>query len=398
MITKEKIKNIPDNPGVYLFYKDKELLYVGKATSLKSRVRSYLNPKTSRPIETLINEINIVKYKETESVLEALILEAEYIKKFKPKYNVEGKDDKSWIYLVVTKESFPKLLAIRGKNLENNYLYVFGPYAQIRTTEMLKLLHFLFKISRCNPNAKRHCFDYQLNNCLGVCTNEIDSKEYKKKVINPLVMFLTGKKKKLISELKKKMKQASLNDNFEEAKRLRNQIFSLEKIRDFSLLDKSFIEKQVITTFPKRIEGYDISNLGKINKVGSMVVFINGLISKKDYRKFKIKTIEGQSDVDCLKEVIKRRINHKDWSWPQIVLVDGGKPQVNAVKNLFKKTIVIGIAKGKKRKKNEFIFDSKDKKIIEENKDLLIKVRNEAHRFAIEYQRKLSIDKLSKKG
>ena len=401
MITKEKIKNIPDKPGIYLFYKDKELLYVGKATSLKSRVRSYLNPKTTRPIEALIHEIDKVRFKETDSVLEALILEGEYIKKFKPRYNVEGKDDKSWNYLVLTKEEFPKLLAVRGRNLKDDYLYVFGPYTQIKTTEILKLLHSLFKISRCNPNAKRHCFDYQLGNCLGVCVNEINAKEYRKKVINPLVLFLKGKKKKLISELKKKMKQVSLIDNFEEAKRLRNQIFSLEKIRDFSLLDKSFIEE----SFEKkdsfnRIEGYDISNLGKDNKVGSMVVFIDGVSSKKDYRKFKIKTIEGQSDVDCLREVLERRIKHKEWPWPQVVLVDGGKPQVNIVKKMVSDTFIIGIAKGEKRNKNELIFGSQDKEFIDwvdKNSNLLIKVRDEAHRFAINYQRKLSIDKLPKK-
>ncbi|MDD5752524.1 MAG: UvrB/UvrC motif-containing protein [Candidatus Pacebacteria bacterium] len=394
MITKDKIKDIPDNPGIYLFYKGKELLYVGKATSLKSRVRSYLNPKTARPIEALIHEIDKVKFKETDSVLEALILEGEYIKRFKPRYNVEGKDDKTWNYLVLTKEDFPKLLAVRGRNLKDDYLYVFGPYAQIKTTEMLKLLHYLFKISRCNPNAKRHCFDYQLGNCLGVCINEINSRDYRKKVINPLVLFLKGKKKKLIIELKKKMKQASLLDNFEEAKRLRNQIFSLEKIRDFSLLNKSFIEESIEEKDSfKRIEGYDISNLGKDNKVGSMVVFIDGVASKKDYRKFKIKTIEGQSDVDCLREVIERRIKHKEWSWPQLILVDGGKPQVNTIRKIINNTFIIGIAKGEKRKKNEFIFGSKNKEFVDwvdKNSNLLIKIRDEAHRFAINYQRKLA--------
>jgi excinuclease ABC subunit C len=394
MIDKEKIKNIPDRPGIYLFYKKGELLYVGKATSLKSRVRSYLNPKTSRPIETLIHEIDQVKFKETDSVLEALILEAEYIKKFKPKYNVEGKDDRSWIYLVLTKEDFPKLVAVRGRNLKDDYLYVFGPYAQIKTTEMLKLLHSLFKVSRCSPNAKRHCFDYQLGNCLGVCINEINSKEYRQKVINPLVLFLKGKKKKLIIELKKKMKQASKKEEFEEARRIRNQIFSLEKIRDFSLLDKSFIEESFNDKASlKRIEGYDISNLGKTNKVGSMVVFIDGVSSKKDYRKFKIKTVEGQSDVDCLKEVLERRMKHEEWPLPQIFLVDGGKPQVNTIKKVLdRKALIIGIAKGEKRKKNELIFGSRNKEFIDwvnENKNLLIKVRDEAHRFAISYQRNL---------
>lgn len=402
MINREKIKNIPDSPGIYLFYKGKELIYVGKATSLKSRVRSYLNPKTLRPIETLIHEVDRIKTKLTDSVLEAIILEAEYIKKFKPKYNAIGKDDKSWIYLVLTKEEFPKLIGVRGRNLKNNYLYVFGPFAQIKTSEILKLLHSLFKISRCSPNAKRHCFDYQLGNCLGVCKNEISSKDYKKKVIKPLVLFLKGKKKRLIKELNKEMKEASLKENFEEAKRLRNQIFSLQKIRDFSLLDKSFLEESFESSnYFNRIEGYDISNLGKTNKVGSMVVFIDGIASKKDYKKFKIRTVEGQSDVDCLKEVLERRLKHKEWKLPQIILVDGGMQQVNAAKKVLnKKIFVLGIAKGRTRKKNELVFGSKTKKFIDwvnENKDILIKIRDEAHRFAIKYQRELSIAKLSKK-
>ncbi len=388
MINKEKIKNIPDSPGIYLFYKGKNLIYVGKATSLKSRVRSYLNPKTLRPIETLIHEVDRIKTKLTDSVLEAIILEAEYIKKFKPKYNAIGKDDKSWIYLVVTKEDFPKLIGVRGRNLENNYLYTFGPFAQIKTSEILKLLHSLFKVSRCNPNSKRHCFDYQLGNCLGVCINEISSKDYKKKVIKPLALFLKGQKKKLIKELKKEMEEASLKEKFEEAKRLRNQIFSLEKIRDFSLLDKSFLEEKFEdNSYFKRIEGYDISNLGKTNKVGSMVVFVDGIPSKKDYKKFKIKTVEGQSDVDCLREIMERRIKHKEWPLPQLILVDGGKPQVNTIKKVLKENKInieiVGIAKGKQRKKNEFINWKKG------NEDLLIKVRDEAHRFAIKYQRNL---------
>lgn len=403
MITKEKIKNIPDRPGIYLFYKGKDLIYVGKATSLKSRVRSYLNPKTFRPIETLIHEVNKIRVKETESVLEAIILEAEYIKKFKPKYNAIGKDDKSWNYLVVTKEDFPKLIGVRERNLENNYLYTFGPFAQIKISEILKLLHSLFKVSRCSPNARRHCFDYQLGNCLGVCTNEISSKDYKKKVIKPLVLFLKGQKKKLIKELKKEMREASLKDNFEEAKRLRNQIFSLEKIRDFSLLDKSFLEENLKDNkYFKRIEGYDISNLGKTNKVGSMVVFIDGAPSKKDYKKFKIKTVEGQSDVDCLKEVLERRLKHKEWKFPQMILVDGGIQQVNAAKKVLnKKIFILGIAKGKTRKKNELVFGLKNKEFVDwvnENKDILVRVRDEAHRFAIKYQRRLSIAKLSKKA
>lgn len=403
----EKIKKMPSSPGIYLFYKGEELVYVGKATSLKDRVGSYLKPKTYRPIEALIGEITDIKWIETESVLEALILEANYIKKFKPRYNVKEKDDKSWNFLIITNDDFPKLEAIRERNLrqgKRKFKYIFGPYAEMRMSAILKLLHSLFRVSRCEPDQKRPCFDYQLGKCLGVCTNETNPKEYKNKVINPLVLFLKGKKKMVLISLNKKMKEASKMQDYEEAKRLRDQIFSLKKIRDFSLLDKSFLEDLLIKPDNlniKRIEAYDISNLGTGAKVGSMVVFNNKGPVKGEYKKFKIRSVVGQSDVDCLKEVLERRLNHSEWQLPDIILVDGGKPQVNAITPILRKNniniFVFGIAKGKARKKNELVFAEKDNRFINwinNNLKLMIKARNEAHRFAISYQRRLSIKNL----
>jgi len=387
---REKIDQIPKISGIYLFYQKGKLVYVGKATSLRDRIRSYLNPKTTRPIEALINSIDEVKWREANSIIEAIILEANYIKEFKPKYNVKEKDDKSWNYLVITKDDFPKLLAVRERNLKiKDYKYVFGPYAEGKISEVLRILHSLFLISRCGPNQKRPCFDYNLKRCLGVCTNEITIEDYNKKVIKPLVLFLKGKKKSLINSLKKEMDSHSKNNQFEEAIRIRNQIKSLQKIVDFSLLDKSFIEdnKKVL---PKRIEGYDISNLGDEIMVGSMVVFENGKAVKKEYKKFKIKNVKNQSDTDCIKEIIERRFNHKEWKRPDLILIDGGKPQISAVKKIIKDISVIGIAKGKDRKKDELIGED-----INCDKDLLLKVRDEAHRFAINYQRQVKRKKLT---
>lgn len=388
-----KIKKIPETPGIYLFYKGKELVYIGKATSLRNRVKSYLNPKTLRPIEVLMKNVSDVKWKTTDSVLEAVILEANYIKEFKPKYNVKEKDDKSWNFFAITKEEFPKLIAVREHNLKKeNYLYTFGPYAEMKTAQILKLLHFLFKVSRCNPSQKKPCFDYHLNNCLGVCTKEISARGYKEKVIKPLVVFLRGKKKRLIISLQKKMKESSKKEDFEEAKRLRDQIFSLNKIRDFALLDKSFLVSEKKKEKSLRIEGYDISNLGNEAMVGSMVVFNESGPIKGEYKKFKIKSVFGQSDVDCLREVLERRLKHSEWPMPDLILVDGGKPQVNAINNILKNNNlnidVVGIAKGPERKKNEFFFD-KNNKFVLNNENILIRVRDEAHRFAINYQREL---------
>ncbi|MFA5228469.1 MAG: UvrB/UvrC motif-containing protein [Candidatus Paceibacterota bacterium] len=387
---REKINQIPQESGIYLFYQKGNLVYVGKATSLRDRIRSYLNPKTNRPIEALINKIDEVKWKKTNSVLEAIILEANFIKEFKPKYNVKEKDDKSWNYLVITKDDFPKLLAIRERNLKpRDYKHIFGPYAEGKISEVLKILHSLFFISKCSPNQKRPCFDYNLKKCLGVCTGEITSDDYNKKVIKPLILFLKGKKKNLIYSLEKEMKNYSKNNQFEEAIRIRNQLRALKTIVDFSLLDKSFIE-DIKKSSIKRIEGFDISNLGDEIMVGSMVVFENGKAIKKEYKKFKIKSLKNQSDTGCIKEIIERRFNHKEWKMPDLILIDGGKPQISSVKKIIKNIPVIGIAKGKDRKKDEIIASVKDY-----DKELLIKVRDEAHRFAINYQRQVKRKKLT---
>ena len=392
------IKNIPNTPGIYLFYNNKkELVYVGKATSLKSRVSSYFSGSNNdnRPIKFLINEVKDVKYKETGSAIEAAILEANYIKKYKPKYNIKGKDNKTFNYLYLTKEDFPKLKTIRGHQLKEieKYKYLFGPYPNIKTSEMLKILHNLFFISRCNPNAKKPCFDYQIKQCLGVCINEIDKKTYNQRVIRPLVEFLRGNKKKVIKDLEKQMKTYSSNSKFEEAQKIKIQINKLKKIQDISFINKSFVGENIEDEKIKRIEGYDISNLGENNKVGSMVVFNESGPIKKAYRKFKIKSIEGQSDVDCLKEVLERRMKHIEWEMPEMILVDGGKPQVNVFRKILKNEIfVFGIAKGINRDKDEFVFLDHNKKYIDyilNNKNLFLQVRDEAHRFAINYQRKL---------
>ena len=205
------IKNLPDTPGIYLFYNKEKLLYVGKATSLKSRVRSYFsNSKNVRPIELLIEEVNKIDWVSTDSAIEAAILEAKYIKKFKPKYNLMGKDDKSWIYIYLTKEPFPKLKTIREHELKSFDKRImkklFGPYPNIKTSELVRILHSLFFISRCEPNQEKACFDFQIRKCLGVCKGLISEKEYDKRVIRPLVQFLNGKKKAVIKNLENKMK------------------------------------------------------------------------------------------------------------------------------------------------------------------------------------------------
>ncbi|MFA6536774.1 MAG: GIY-YIG nuclease family protein [Patescibacteria group bacterium] len=414
---RQQLTKLPDFPGIYLFYNEKkELIYVGKATSLKNRVKSYFNSRlrnksgvtVRRPIESLVHEIAKIDYRTTESVFEAIILEAIYIKKFLPKYNVLGKDDKSWNYLVITNEEFPTVKTIREHDLQNlekkielkkKFKNIFGPFPGLNSSMTLKILRRLFFYRTCEPKSGKPCFYRQINQCLGVCSSEITAKNYIKKSINPLILFLNGNKKKVIQNFAREMNRLSKNESFEEAGRLRNQIFQLQKIQDFALLNKTFFENEKFSENKiKTIEGYDISNFGNNGLVGSMVKFFNGQPDKKNYRKFKIKTVKKQSDVDCLKEVLTRRLKN-DWPLPDLFLIDGGLPQINATKTILKnfkiKIPIVSIAKGPTRKNENFFTNDatilhwlkENKTLSSDRAKLLLSVRDEAHRFAINFQR-----------
>ncbi|MBT3419309.1 MAG: GIY-YIG nuclease family protein [Candidatus Magasanikbacteria bacterium] len=408
---KKKAKRLPDSPGIYLFFnQEKDIIYVGKATSLKSRVTSYfVGKRTSRPIERMIHEVQSIKTQSTESVLEAIVLEANAIKKYQPKYNVIGKDNKSWNYITISRSGYPiletarehDLMQIETDEMKKQYRYIFGPYPGLNTKAAIKILTRLFHLSTCQKKRRKKdgdkpCLYYQMGQCLGVCTKEITKEDYKKKVIAPLVTFLKGGKKRLIKTFEKDMKKAAKAYAFEEAARLRDQVQNLTKIQDITLINKSFVEDSLYVEGQiQKVEGYDISNLGSSNKVGSMVVFTHGGPDKRQYRKFKIKTVEGQSDVACLKEVLERRLKHKEWPLPDLFLIDGGKPQVNTAKKVLALAGVdrpiVGIAKGAARKKNEFIIPDANRvliKWVKMNQDMLVNVRDEAHRFAIAFQRK----------
>lgn len=406
------LKKLPDSPGIYLFYNSRRvLIYVGKATSLRFRVRSYFSGRsTSRPIEQMIHEVAKIKTIKTDSVLEAIILEGNFIKKFRPIYNIDWRDDKSWNYIVITKDPYPRVITVREHELKKNsqglveknenWQYLFGPYPNLNTKATIRLLQKLFHLSFCKPQQTRPCLDYQINVCLGVCTGEISASDYRKKVIQPLVQFLRGQKKRLLTIWQKEMSVASKQHNFEDAGRLRDQIKTIKKIQDIALLNKNFVIDQIkekIGFRVNRIEGYDISNLGTADKVGGMVVFDESGPVKSEYRKFKIKAVTGQSDVDCLAEVMERRLQHNEWVLPQVFLIDGGLPQVNRVFKIIKNKKlnipVVGIAKGPERKRNDFfvagVVGEDFKKWLEENKNLLILVRDEVHRFAIKFNREL---------
>ncbi len=383
----EQIKKLPDTPGVYIFKNDKEkVIYVGKAANLKRRVGSYFSGKAAGKPAIIYKETKRVEFEKTGTVIEALIIEANLIKKFSPKYNVKEKDDRSFLYLVITKDDYPRVLLQRGRGLnKKNVRSVFGPF--IFSSEIRSALRIVRKIFPFSTHTKkeieggRPCFYRQINLCPGTCAGEIGKKKYLKEVRN-IELFFKGKKKKIVSNLKKEMKRESENMEYEKAGEIKRKINLLSHIQDIAVLKKEEKEEKV------RIEGYDVSNISGSLAAGAMVVFEGNFPRKKEYRKFKIRSIKKPDDIKMLKEVAERRLKN-DWKLPHLILVDGGKGQVSAVEDALKKEgldiPVVGIAKGKNRKKEEVVgrIPSGIKK------ETLVKVRDEAHRFAVAYHKNL---------
>lgn len=408
-----KIKNneLPDTPGVYLM-KDAagKVIYVGKATSLKRRVSSYFQRPHDARIQEMVSLIRRIDYIQKSTAIEALILEANLIKYYWSKYNVMQKDNKSFLYLVITKEDFPKPLLIRGTQLDEEspkkYKAVFGPYTSPRSLRAaLDLLRKVFPWSTCESGQKRACFYVHLKQCPGVCINAADKRAYGK-IIRDLIKFFEGKKDDLLKQYRHEMKIAAKKKRFEDAAEFRNKIAFLEHIRDVAVLkredgdvDKIKMGEAVVNLFG-RIEGYDISNISGTSTVASMVVFENGAPAKAEYRKFRIKTVVGSNDVAALKEALMRRFRNP-WRKPDLLLIDGGLPQVHAAEQVVHELDlglpVVGIAKGPERKRNDLICSKNNLELChlcEQYKELLEKIRDEAHRFAIKYHRKVRSMKL----
>ena len=403
-----KIKNgeLPDVPGVYLM-KDRngKVIYVGKATSLKRRVSSYFQKAHDARIEEMVSKIRSIDYIERRTAIEALILEANLIKYYWPKYNIRDKDNKSFLYLVITKEDFPRPLLVRGKDLEEDaskrYKAVFGPYTSSRSLRAaLDLLRKVFAWTICTPGMKRPCFYYHLKQCPGVCIGVADKKSYQK-TIRDLIKFFEGKTDTLLKQYRREMKKASDSKRFEEAAAMRNKIYFLEHIQDIAVLKRDDPEMDIMKAGEGtvelfgRIEGYDISHISGTSTVASMVVFEQGAPAKSEYRKFKMKSASGGDDYAAMREVLMRRFRNS-WKHPDLILIDGGKGQVHAAVSVLRELDlqipIIGLAKGPTRKKLDLICDQVNRDLCDLCKkhiDILTRVRDEAHRFAISYHRKV---------
>lgn len=404
---KENIKKLPKAPGVYQFVDNQGLvLYVGKAKNLNNRLKSYYAKQINRGAGILImlKEAKYIKVIECESEIEAVVLEAELINKLQPKYNIRQKDDKSFSMIEITHDDFPKVIISRYKEYKSDKKSsdYFGPYpSRDALKRSLKYLRKIFPYMDCsktkfNSYKKRNrpCLYGEINICNAPCVERIDKSRYRKN-INHLKTFLRGGKKKVVKELEAEMKKLSRDQRYEEAAETKNKLESLHHIQDVAVgIKDGFLTRENI--FFERIESYDISNIFGKYAVGGMSVFIGGEKSTSDYRKFKIKTVKATNDLEMLREVIVRRLKN-DWPKPDLFLIDGGENQLQVANKALKenniKIPVVSISKGAKRDKNQFHFsDSSTAKYIKSTPNvqrILIQARDEAHRYAISYYRKL---------
>lgn len=542
----EHLKQLPAEPGVYLM-KDKfdNILYVGKAKILKNRVRQYFQSSKnhSSKVKSMVKNIDKFEYIITDSELEALILECNLIKKYKPKYNVLLRDDKTYPYIkVTTNEDFPRVLKVR-KVIKDKAKY-FGPYTNTTAVnDTLDIIKNIYPIRTCNIDIERAiktnmrpCLNLHIKRCVGPCTGNVTKEEYNK-MIEEIILFLSGKEEKLIDILKEKMNKCAMDFNFEEAAIYRDKIKSLEDMMEKQKIDtstsdlnqdviamarahdeacvqvffvrngkivgrehfilegvmdstresilgsfvkqfymeqeyvpkeiiiedeiedsfilsewlsskkgqkvtirvpqkgekKSLIEmvrknaieylekfsdmnkrkyeksigaleelKQILNldNIPKRIESFDISNIQGVDSIGSMVVFTNGKKDKKEYRRYKIKTVIGPNDYDSMAEIVERRLKYGDF--PDLMLLDGGKGQVSAVKKVLNKYNVEiplwGMYKDDKHRTKGLISQEKEIELDRTSNlyRFVASIQEEVHNYAISYHRSLRNKSLTK--
>ena len=416
----EKVKTFPLTPGVYLM-KDAagNVIYVGKAKALRSRASSYfhkeaaIDPRTSE----LVKHIADIDFIPCETEVDALLREARLVKDIRPKFNRDLKDGKSFPYIQVrTREEFPRVEITRTPRRRGVRLY--GPFlSKAKLKDAINVLQKVLKFRTCSLDIKsdddrwrwfRPCLLHSIRQCTAPCNFRVTRDEYRKQ-IRKLVMVLEGRTAKLFARMETEMKEASAALQFEKAARLRDEIVALKKLELRGDQDKH-VQPEVFHIDPKKgliglkkvlglaqtprsIEGVDIAHLSGEDTVASLVSFIDGLPFKDGYRKFKIKSVEGVDDFASMREVITRRfkrLHDEDGVFPDILLIDGGKGQLNAAMDAFTALgitppTVISLAK-----QEEEIFRPGESESIKLSRHsaalrLLQYVRDEAHRFAQHY-------------
>jgi excinuclease ABC subunit C len=399
---------LPDCPGVYLFKQGRRVLYVGKATILRDRVRSYFDDDliaTRGPrIVDMVTKATSVAHEPTPTVLEALVREAALIRHYHPPANAEGKDDKTFLYACITDEEIPRVLAIRGSNLDfkskrtadgQKLKALYGPFPsghQLR--EGLRLIRRIFPFfdtpKPITAKSKHQAAKIEFNRQIGQYPREVDlaaqagKKAYRKSIRN-VALFLSGRTKELRVKLNKEMRAAANDERFEEAAEARRQLFALDHIQDVSLIKD---ENLVRPERAGRIEAYDTAHLAGTNAIGVMVVVEDGVPIKKEYRTFNIRGVQKNDDIASLRELLKRRFGHLEWAFPNLIVIDGGRTQKRAAESALAELgiqiPVAAVVKDERHRPRE-ILGARKAGIAESDAVL---ANAEAHRFSLSRHRR----------
>ena len=389
---------LPDTPGVY-FFRDEELriLYIGKATSLKDRVRSYFNPDLMATrglrLVSMVAIATTVTYQETGSVLEALLLESKLIKDYDPLYNTKEKDDKSFTCVVITKEKFPRVLTMRIRDYEKKFttkdaLAVYGPFASLtQLRQAMKIIRRMFPYRDiCEPGSSKPCFYAQIKLCPGVCIGQISEADYKKNITNIRKLF-EGKKTEIKKSLTIDMQEYAKRQLFEKAAQARNTLFALDHIKDISLIKEDEIMSFKTKNF--RIEAYDVAHISGTSRVGVMVVLDGKEAQKDQYRKFKLEE-DVNDDYEGLRQILIRRFSHKEWQYPDLIVIDGGlvhkQTAEKVLAHLGLSIPCVSVVKDKRHKPKDILGDKVH--VDYHTKEILL-ANSESHRFAIGYHKTL---------
>ncbi len=404
----QKLKTLPAAPGVY-FHKDSkgEVIYVGKAAVLKNRVRQYFH-KSNKDIKTaaLVREIADTDWIVVDTEMDALFLESEMIKRYKPKWNILLRDDKTVSYVRIDLKSEVPYVSFTRTPQDDKATYVGPFYGKLSVAKALRILRKVFPYYD-KPYDGKKTLNTDLGLTPGIEVGRSTPQEYKKN-LRKLILYLEGGRHRLIKDLEKQMLTAAREERFEEAAEARQQLFGLKELqKKIVFSDKEFLDissDQALTDLqkllrlpepPRRIEGYDISHQSGTNVVGSMVVFINGASDRAEYRKFKLRH-QKNDDAANLREVIERRLKHQEWDFPDLVILDGGIPQLSGVKDLLlaHNIAVIGRDKSGDHTRNAavriIIPDADNYRSVLLAPDshiakLIARIDDEAHRFAITY-------------
>ena len=402
---KQKLSKLPDSPGVY-FHKNSsgEIIYVGKAAVLKNRVRQYFQKSEKDPkTEALVAEIADTDWIKVDTEMDALFLESEMIKRYMPKWNILLRDDKTVSYIKITMKDKVPYLSFTRTPVDDGARYIGPFYGKLAIEKAVRMLRKIFPYYT-KPYTGRKTLDTDLGLTPGIEIGKSTPEEYKKN-LRKLIRYLEGDKEKLLKDLEKTMQDEAKIGNFESAAEARDQLFGLKELkRKIVFSDKEFLdissdqallELQKIlglSSPPRRIEGYDISHQSGTNAVGSMVVFINGAATRNEYRKFKIRGA-GADDLKSMTEVISRRLKHREWDYPDLIILDGGINQVNAVLPLLEPLGIPVIGRDKsgdhsKSAKVVLVIPNESRlelPIGSHVARLIARIDEESHRFAITY-------------